>query len=47
MKRLLISVVFPLLLSQSVEIAQTAPQNLAESEERSVSQPETVVNTQE
>lgn len=47
MKRLLISALLPLLLSQGVAIAQTTPQNLAEPEERSVSQPETVVNQQE
>ena len=46
MKRPLIAAFLPLLLSQSVAIAQTAPQNPAEPERQAVSQPETGVNQQ-
>jgi len=46
MKRLLIAAFLPLLLSQSVAIAQTAPQNPAEPERQAVSQPEIEVNQQ-
>ena len=46
MKRLLIAAFLPLLLSQSVAIAQTAPQTPAEPERQAVSQPETGVNQQ-
>jgi len=46
MKRLFIATFLPLLLSQSVTIAQTAPQNPAEPERRAVAQPEIGVNQQ-
>ena len=46
MKRPLIAAFLPLLLSQSVAIAQTAPQTPAEPERQAVSQSETVVNQQ-
>jgi len=46
MKRLFIATFLPLLLSQSVAIAQTAPQQPAQPEKPAVSQAETAVNQQ-